>query len=204
MNSIPAMNSPFIPAFSHRARVARAVVYGGLCGALLLGAGCAQLATPSADVAAVTSLGSSADAAILNKLNQTLDQNQALEELLRENSDQLGDAAFRQLHAEWDAYLNANPATLPALKNQRGFFLHREITRLARLKEAPLLKEDIASFDAFLFQHPDILRALDRRPSLIGEAQFLIDHPALASFFDRHPSLSTVLLIRTENARAAL
>lgn len=152
----------------------------------------------------MASLTSDADAAVLGQLNQMLDQNQAMETLLRENGEKLGDEAFRQMYADWDAYLNANPATLPALKSQRGFFLHREIARLARLKEAPLLQADIASFDAFLLQHPDILRALDRRPSLVGQAQFLIEHPALAAFFDRHPSLSTVLLSRSENTQAAL
>lgn len=203
MTSI-TMNRLALSTFSSGARMTRAFAFSGLCGALLLGGGCAHVATRSAGAADLSSFTSDADAAVLGKLNQMLDSNQAMEELLRENSEKLGDEAFRQMHAEWDAYLNANPATLPALKNQRGFFLHREITRVARLKEAPLLKQDIASFDAFLFQHPDILRALDHRPALVGQAQFLIDHPVLAAFFDRHPSLSTVLLIRTENTQATL
>lgn len=204
MNSIPLTNGRGFTTFPSGARAARAFALGGLCGALLLGAGCAHVATRSAGETDMSSMSSDADAMVLGKLEQMLDQNQPMEELLRENGEKLDDAEFRQMHAEWDAFLNANPTALPALKSRQGFFLHREIARLARLKEAPLLKEDIASFDAFLFQHPDILRALDRRPALVGEAQFLIDHPALAAFFDRHPSLSTVLLIRTENTQATL
>jgi len=86
------------------------------------------------------------------------------------------------------------------LRVERGFLLHRALARMAR---TPLMRDEVAQFDAFLDKNPAILRSLDRNPRLIRDGAFLTDNRALADFLDAHSALSTALLGRSSMAPGA-
>jgi hypothetical protein len=129
----------------------------------------------------------------LNSLNQFLDTNPQVEDTLRANVDKATDAAFLKLNPAWDQHLKLRPDTIRALRVERGFLLHRALARMAR---TPLLRDEVAQFDAFLGKNPAVLRSLEGNPSLIRDGAFLTANPALAEFLDVHSALSTALMIR--------
>ena len=53
-----------------------------------------------------------------------------------------------------------------------------------------LTRQELASFDVFLDQHPDIDRQLRENPSLINNADFVQDHPELGDFLASHKEIS--------------
>ena len=136
----------------------------------------------------------------LDSLNQFLDTNPQVEETLRANVDKATDAAFLKLNPEWDQHLKLRPETIRALRVERGFLLHRALARMAR---TPLLRDEVAQFDAFLGKNPAILRSLEGNPGLIRDGAFLTANPPLAEFLDVHAALSTALMIRLPMAPGA-
>jgi hypothetical protein len=136
----------------------------------------------------------------LDSLNQFLDTNPQVEETLRANVDKATDAAFLKLNPAWDQHLKLRPETIRALRVERGFLLHRALARMAR---TPLLRDEVAQFDAFLGKNPNVLRSLERNPGLIRDGDFLAANPALADFLDVHSALSTALMIRLPMAPGA-
>jgi hypothetical protein len=129
----------------------------------------------------------------LNNLNEFLDTNPQVEETLRTNVDQATDAAFLKLNPAWDQLLKLRPDTIRALRVESGFLLHRAMARMAG---APLLRDEVAQFDAFLDKNPAVRQQLYRNPRLIRDGAFLATNPALAKFLDAHSALSTALLGR--------
>ena len=53
-----------------------------------------------------------------------------------------------------------------------------------------LTRQELASFDVFLDQHPDIDRQLRANPSLVNNADFIEDHPELGKFLASHAEIS--------------
>jgi hypothetical protein len=136
----------------------------------------------------------------LNSLNQFLDTNPQVEDTLRANVDKATDAAFLKLNPAWDQHLKLRPDTIEALRVERGFLLHRALARMAR---TPLMRDEVAQFDAFLDKNPAILRSLERNPRLIRDGAFLTDNHALADFLDTHSALSTAFFGRPSMAPGA-
>ena len=69
---------------------------------------------------------------------------------------------------------------------------------IARLARSRPTRNDVMALNEFLNAHPDILKAVAKRPGQLVNADFLIAHPALGQFFETHPALSSVLLQRAE------
>jgi len=136
----------------------------------------------------------------LNSLNLFFDTNSQVEEALRANADKATDAAFLKLNPAWDQHLKLRPDTIRALRAERGFLLHRALARMAR---TPLLRDEVAQFDAFLDQNPALRQQLERTPRLIGDSAFLIANPRLADFLDAHAGLNTALVERPSMAPGA-
>ena len=140
----------------------------------------------------------------LLSLDRILETNPKLEETLRNNLDHLTDQTFREKNPEVDALLKRQPGLVPALRQERHFFIHRFVARLGRSR---VTRNDVIALDAFLTAHPDISAAIEKKPSQIVNQDFLIAHPQLADFFEKHPALSSVLLQRAEkrqqNTKAA-
>ena len=93
---------------------------------------------------------------------------------------------FLQAHPNVRAELRENPQavlrTPPALESQES-------------------QGDVAGFEAFLDQHPQVSRQLSRNPSLVRNEDYLEDHPALQQFLQTHPQLRAEL---AENPQALM
>lgn len=51
----------------------------------------------------------------------------------------------------------------------------------------------LARFDWFLDNHPEIRKDLMRKPGLVNNEEYVEHHPALRKFLDRHPELRAEL-----------
>lgn len=191
------------PASPHVSRrwLRPAVSIGSLA-AMLLATSLSAAESTTPDSASVDIPIVSVDAAIqkeLVSLDRLLETNPKLEETLRNNVDKLTEQTFRAQNPEVDALLKRQPGLVRALRTERHYFVHRAVARLARSK---VTRQDAVALDEFLTAHPDIAKALQRRPGQIVEGEFLIAHPALANFFETHPALSSILLKRSEKAKS--
>ena len=135
----------------------------------------------------------------LSNLDRLLATDPKLEEKLRANIDQLSQEKFLAENPDIGALVKKQP-TLPAsLKTERHYFVNRQVARLAADK---VTRKDALALDEFLTAHPDISKALVKKPNLIVDANFLIANPSLAKFLETHPSLSSVLLKRSDKKAA--
>jgi hypothetical protein len=135
----------------------------------------------------------------LANLDRLLASDPKLEEKLRNNIDQLSQEKFLAENPDIGALVKKQP-TLPAsLKTERHYFVNRQVARLAADK---VTRKDALALDEFLTAHPDISKALIKKPNLIVDANFLIANPSLAKFLETHPSLSSVLLKRSDKKSA--
>ena len=53
--------------------------------------------------------------------------------------------------------------------------------------EPDTTKQEVAAFDHFLDQHPDINRELRQNPSLVNDPAYRQRHPELGEFLQNHP-----------------
>jgi len=135
----------------------------------------------------------------LANLDRLLASDPKLEEKLRNNIDQLSQEKFLAENPDIGALVKKQP-TLPAsLKTERHYFVNRQVARLAADK---VTRKDALALDEFLTAHPDISKALIKKPNMIVDANFLIANPSLAKFLETHPSLSSVLLKRSDKKAA--
>jgi len=74
-----------------------------------------------------------------------------------------------------------------------------------RADDHRITSQELATFDVFLDNHPDIARDLRREPRLANDRRYLTSHPDLNSFLDQNPSIRRELrenpssFVRTEN-----
>src|SRR5215469_14749039 len=59
-----------------------------------------------------------------------------------------------------------------------------------------LTRQELAAFDRFLDQHPDVAKQLYNNPSVIGDEEFVENHVQLRGFLQDHPKVREEL---TEN-----
>ena len=116
----------------------------------------------------------------LMEFDQVLDANPKLEEIVRNNLDQLAGKEFRRKDPDIDVLFKQKPRIAPALKAEPEFPIHPHIARLAR---GPMMRPDVPALHEFLDTHPDIHKLLEGKPSQTLEGDFLIAHPSLGESF---------------------
>src|SRR5215472_5915165 len=52
-----------------------------------------------------------------------------------------------------------------------------------------LTRQELAAFDRFVDQHPDVAKQLHNNPSVSGNEEFLENHAHLRDFLDDHPEV---------------
>lgn len=66
-------------------------------------------------------------------------------------------------------------------------------TQNSNSQNPDVTRQEVATFDLFLDQHPDIDRQLRANPSLVNNSDFIEDHPALGQFLASHPEMTEEL-----------
>ncbi len=56
-------------------------------------------------------------------------------------------------------------------------------------KDGDIDRADIAAFDQFLDNHPEVAKDLRKNPALVDDQQFVSSHPGLQEFLQSHPNI---------------
>ena len=127
--------------------------------------------------------------------DQFLDQHPDIDQQLRSNPSLVNNADFVENHPDLGKFLAGHPEVREELKENPSNFMHRE-QRFDMREESrehnsnpDLNRKQVATFDQFLDQHPDIDRQLRSNPSLVNNADFVGDHPDLGKFLASHPEV---------------
>jgi hypothetical protein len=107
-----------------------------------------------------------------------------------------GNPEFLEDHRTLQQFLQSHPELRMALRENPQSVMSTE-----RRWESRETQGDVAGFDAFLDQHPQISRQLSSDPSLVRNPKYLQDHPELRQFLRTHPDLRAEV---TENPNALM
>jgi hypothetical protein len=111
---------------------------------------------------------------------------------LWERPGRVNDRDFLNDNKEIKQWLEDHPRAAEAFHADPGAFMERE--RHFQIYSAEFESGDrrhgqLASFDWFLDNHPDIRRELMRHPGLVDNREYLEHHPELRGFLEKHPEL---------------
>jgi len=112
-----------------------------------------------------------------------LEQHPTIEERLREDPALLQDPAFRRNHPTIARFLARHPEITTQLAARPRWFLHWE---LARQFGPSVTRTQLAEFDRFLVQHPELEQLLVQHPQLLRQPDFLNNHPELRDHLKRN------------------
>jgi len=130
--------------------------------------------------------------------DQFLDQHPDIDRQLRTNPSLVNNADFVEDHPDLAQFLASHKELSEELKENPRNFMHREqrfdrAENRAHNPNPDVTRQQVATFDQFLDQHPDIDRQLKANPSLINDADFVEDHPELGQFLASHKDVSEEL-----------
>jgi len=115
---------------------------------------------------------------------------------LWENPSRVNDQGFLDGNKEIKQWLEDHPAGAEAFHADPKGFMERE--RHFQMYGADLDSHDVhsaqlARFDWFLDNHPEVRKDLMKKPGLVNNGGYLEHHPALRTFLDRHPEIRAEL-----------
>jgi len=111
---------------------------------------------------------------------------------LKEKPERINDRDFVNDHKELRQWVEDFPAAARAFQSDPRGFMERERRFEAYGGDFDARdgrRGDLARFDWFLDNHPDIRRDLMKRPELINKREYMEHHPRLQEFLDNHPGL---------------
>jgi len=144
----------------------------------------------------------------LAAFDRFVDQHPDVAKQLHNNPSVIGNEEFLENHAQLREFLEDHPKVREELTENPGLFMHREGQFEGSKRDwdgAPqstpagnpdLKGSQVATFDRFLDEHPDVAKEVQKNPSLIQNEEFLENHPQLQTFLKDHPEVREEL---TEN-----
>lgn len=134
--------------------------------------------------------------------DQFLDRHPEIAEQLRKDPSLVDNREFVTNHPALQSYLQEHPAIRQEIKAYPERFMHAE-DRYERHEEwhngqgngrddngrEDVTGRQLADFDHFLNQHPEIAEQLRKDPRLVDSREFEQNHPALQSYLQEHPAI---------------
>ena len=115
-----------------------------------------------------------------------------LSKKLKEKPQRVNDRGFVNDHKELKQWLEDHPGAARAFQSDPQGFMDRERRFQAYGSDFDAQdgrRGDLARFDWFLDNNPDIRRDLMKRPELINKHEYMEHHPRLREFLEHHPGL---------------
>ena len=134
----------------------------------------------------------------LTRFEEFLDQHPNIEARLRENPALANNSAFQKNHPQFAEFLNQHRNISAEIAAKPRWFIHRE---LGRKSTSPITHQQIAEFDRFLDQHPELEKQLAEHPNLLHHSDFLNAHLELHEHLNKHPDLDRSPESKAEHER---
>lgn len=144
----------------------------------------ASAADATAPAAARTTTGE------LKAMDAFLDAHAVLDDQLRQHPGLANDPEFLKNHPEYAAFLSDHPKLAEQVKDHPRYFVQRALT--AQRKQ-PITPAEVKKLDAFLDQHPEVEKDLEKNPKLADDPKFVAAHPELRKFLNEHPKVNGAL-----------
>jgi len=134
----------------------------------------------------------------LAQFGRFLDSNPTIAQQLQKNPSLADNQNFINSNPAYKQFLQRNPDIRVRLHNDPTAFM-REETRYESWENShngdgnnnrgEAFRRDVAEFDRFLNDHPEIAEQLRKQPSLIDNRQFVTSHPPLDNFLHENPGV---------------
>jgi cation transport regulator ChaB len=126
----------------------------------------------------------------LAEFNQFLDNHPEIADQLRRDPSLVDNRQFVTDHPALQSYLQDHPRIREEIKEHPEAFMRAE-DRYERRGDGrdDMTREELARFNQFLDNHPEIAEQLRKDPSLVDNRQFVTNHPALQSYLQDHPRI---------------
>jgi hypothetical protein len=120
----------------------------------------------------------------LSSFDHFMDGHPEIAEQLRKNPSLVQDKDFAANHPALQQYFKENPGVREEIQENPNAFMHQE----QRL-DARETRQELANFDYFLDNHPEIAAQVRKNPSLLTNEQFVKQHPELQTYLQQHPQV---------------
>ncbi|HVI10438.1 MAG TPA: hypothetical protein VND65_19275 [Candidatus Binatia bacterium] len=127
----------------------------------------------------------------LANFDHFLDQHPEIAEQLKKNPALVDDPKFVNSHEALKSFLADHPGVREEYKEHPYAFMKDE-QRYDRREDqgrTDVTRQELANFDHFLDQHPEIAEQLKKNPALVDDPKFVNSHEALKSFLADHPGV---------------
>ena len=142
----------------------------------------------------------------LASFDRFLDNHPEIAEQLRRDPSLVKNEDFVRDHRDLQEYLQQHPAVREEISEDPGRFLHQEwrFDRHEDMRDGDKGDNDrrdsdgrdndtrireLASWDRFMDDHPEIAEQLRKDPSLVRNQEFVEKHPALQEYLQQHPGV---------------
>jgi hypothetical protein len=127
----------------------------------------------------------------LRSMDSFLDSHPEIAEQLRKDPNLVNDRRFVDGHPALRQYLADHPGVREEIRENPNAFMHREdrFDQRQDMGGHGITREELASMDNFLDNHPEIAEQLRKDPSLVDNRKFVDDHPPLRQFLADHPAV---------------
>lgn len=130
-----------------------------------------------------------------------LDGHPEIAKQLQSDPNLVNDPQYLDNHPELRDYLRDHPNVREDLKENPRAFMNGEkrFDREQDRRDSDIRRDEVASFDRFLDNHPRIDQELSKDPSLVDNPDYLAKHPELQQYLRDHPQVQDAL---KDNPRA--
>ena len=132
--------------------------------------------------------------------DQFLDRHPQVADQLKHYPPLANDQGYLNLHPELREYLDSHPEVRAQIQQNPDMFMRREDSFDAREAdreranlERNVNRGELARFDAFLDQHPQVADQLKHYPPLAKDDGYLRLHPELQQYLQSHPDIRAQL-----------
>jgi len=129
----------------------------------------------------------------LANMDRFLDGHPEIAERLRKDPRLIDNKEFVANHPALQSFLADHPGVREQFKEHPYAFMRDEERydrREARDRDFDVNRQELATMDRFLDNHPEVAEQLRKDPGLVDNKQFVANHPALQSFLTEHQTIA--------------
>jgi hypothetical protein len=126
-------------------------------------------------------------------MGQFLDDHKDIRQDLQKNPSAANDNKYLDHHKDLKNFFDQNPRLRTEFAENPNYFMHRDDqVRPDQYRQDPrpdVARQEVANFDRFLDNHPEIAEQVRKNPSLLDNREFVQDHPELQTYLQNNPGV---------------